>query len=74
MWGNLPCFTTYTASGRSKVYIHVIMEAPAVLVLQIYRELCMAVKNEERRQNGSVKRQQHARTTVQSGYNSVLRV
>ena len=52
---------------------YAIMEAPAVSGSQTYRELCMAAKNEERRQSELAKRQQYTRTTIQSGSNSVPR-
>ena len=52
---------------------YAIMEAPAVLGSQTYRELCMAAKNEERRQSKLAKRQEYTRTAVQSGSNGVPR-
>ena len=52
---------------------YAIMEALAVSGSQTYRELCMTAKNEERRQSELAKRQQYARTTIQSGSNSVPR-
>ena len=46
------------------------MEAPAVSGSQTYSELCLAVKNEERRQSELTKRQQYARTGIQAGGNN----
>ena len=43
------------------------MEAPAVCGSQTYSELCLAAKNEERRQGELAKRQQYARTGIQAG-------
>ena len=42
-----------------------IMEAPAVSGSQSYPELCLAAKNEERRQTELLKRQQYARNSLQ---------
>ena len=49
---------------------YTIMEAPAVSGSQSYSELCLAAKNEERRQSELAKRQQYARTSIQAGGNS----
>ena len=49
---------------------YTIMEAPAVSGSQTYAELCMAAKNEERRQSELAKRQHYARTSLQSGSTS----
>ena len=49
---------------------YVIMEAPAISGSQTYAELCIAAKNEERRQSELAKRQHYARTNIQSGGNN----
>ena len=53
---------------------YAIVEAPAVSGSQTYRELCIAAKNEERRQSELMKRQQYAtRTNLQQGANGTPR-
>ena len=44
-----------------------VMEALAVSGSQTYSELCLATKNEERRQGELAKRQQYAMTGIQAG-------
>ena len=51
---------------------YAVMEAPAVSGSQTYVELCIAAKNEERRQSELAKRQHYARTNIQSGGNNNL--
>jgi len=50
-----------------------IMEAPAVSGAQSYPELCLAAKNEERRQTELAKRQQYARNSLQSPNSNYIR-